>query len=148
MKPKNKEELKTEIKKAIQAHGNEVDLNYINTSDVTDMSGLFENNTTFNGNISKWDTSNTTDTRGVFYKATSFNGDISTWDVSSVTTMSEMFLDATAFNKNISGWVNKSGRTITDMFYKLPQCRCQTAHYGHERVKNTYRRHGIDLRLS
>ncbi len=50
---KNKKELKQEIKRAIKEHGNEANLNYIDTSLITDMSELFEDNTTFNGDISR-----------------------------------------------------------------------------------------------
>jgi hypothetical protein len=39
----NKEELKTEITKAIDKYGSGVDLNYIDTSQTTDMSRLFTN---------------------------------------------------------------------------------------------------------
>ena len=54
-------------------------------SNVTDMSGMFENAEAFNQPIGNWDVSNVTDMRNMFYAATSFNQDISNWDVSSVT---------------------------------------------------------------
>ena len=40
--PKSKKELKEIIKKRIEYEGNEVDLNDIDTSNITDMSGLFK----------------------------------------------------------------------------------------------------------
>ena len=55
--PKDRNELKTTIIQAIQIKGNDVDLNWIDTSRVTDMSFLFQG-LQFNGNISKWDVSN------------------------------------------------------------------------------------------
>jgi len=50
--PKNRNELKYLIKLQIKQFGNTVDLNDIDTSNITDMSYLFQN-LKFNGNISK-----------------------------------------------------------------------------------------------
>ena len=57
--PKTKDELKDIINKRIKSEGNECDLNDIDTSNITDMSWLFEHSE-FNGDISKWDVSNVT----------------------------------------------------------------------------------------
>ena len=65
--PQSKEELKAIIEKRIKDEGNEVDLNDIDTSNITDMSGLFEG-TNFNGDISKWDVSNVTDMSYMLYE--------------------------------------------------------------------------------
>ncbi len=120
MKVANKAALQAEIKRAIKAHGNEVDLNYIDTSQVTDMSQLFRNNATFNGDISKWETSSVTNMYAMFHGTTAFNGDISEWETLSVTNMSVMFSGATNFNQNISGWkydkLEVKERRIINMF--------------------------------
>ena len=141
MKPANKQALVDEITRAMNEHGNEVDLNYIDTSDITDMSNLFRANATFNGSIDKWDTSSVTTMRQMFYGATVFNQSLNNWNVAKVTNMSGMFflasafnqplnnwnvaevtnMDgmfayATSFNQDISGWVDKSGRIIRQMF--------------------------------
>ena len=52
--PKTKEELKEIIKERIDKDGPDCDLNDIDTSLITDMSGLFSDSV-FNGNISYWD---------------------------------------------------------------------------------------------
>ena len=82
--------MKDIILKRIKDEGNEVDLNDIDVSKITDMSSLFEV-TNFNGNISNWDVSNVTNMSGIFVGCESFNQDISSWDVSNVTNMTNMF---------------------------------------------------------
>ena len=88
--PETKEELKDIIKKRIKAEGEEVDLNDIDTSKITDMSKLFSY-TYFKGDISKWDVSNVTNMCSMFSLCDKFNCDISNWDVSNVKNMSYMF---------------------------------------------------------
>ena len=80
--PKTKDELKDIIKQRIESEGNECNLNDIDTSNITDMSNLFEDSE-FNGNISNWNVSNVTNMSGMF-NGSVFNQDISNWDVSNV----------------------------------------------------------------
>ena len=82
--PKTKKELKNIITQRIKENGNEVDLNDIDVSNITDMSGLFYKFYYFNGDISDWDVSNVTDMNSMFDNCKSFNRDISSWDVSNV----------------------------------------------------------------
>ena len=123
--PKTREELQDMIIDAIEKNGPEVDLNYIDTSEIEDMNLLFYkyyiNNRdkdkilrSFNGGISYWDVSNVKDMSYMFCAAKKFNQDISDWDVSSVTDMGFMFSCATNFNRNISDW-DVSG--VEDMRY-------------------------------
>ena len=124
MKPATKADLVAEITRAMNEHGNEVDLNYIDTSAITNMRWLFGSYgksgyglNKFDGDISKWDVSNVTDTSRMFVSAASFNGDISEWDVSQVTTMQSMFYGAKAFNQNISEWKTSKVTNMKAMFY-------------------------------
>ncbi|HPX25811.1 MAG TPA: BspA family leucine-rich repeat surface protein [Treponemataceae bacterium] len=55
------------------------DVTKVDTSEITNMSLLFSNNTTFNQDISDWNVSNVTDMSWMFYGAADFNQDISSW---------------------------------------------------------------------
>ena len=75
------------------------------TSNVTDMSGMFINAYNFNKNIRGWDTSNVTDMSCMFWGANEFNQDIGNWDTSKVTGMRGMFDNANNFNQDIGGGI-------------------------------------------
>ena len=116
--PETKEELQDIIKQRIKEEGNEVDLNDIDVSKITDMSNLFEN-TNFNGDISAWDVSNVIDMQYMFYFCVKFNQDISNWDVSNVTDMRGMFYSANKFNQDISKW---DVSNVTNTGYIFTNC--------------------------
>jgi len=92
------------------------DISAWDVSSVTDMSGMFAGQASFNRQIGNWgsNTSNVTDMSWMFMVCTVFNQDLSQWNVSNVTTMEGMFgtqgtpagfeEGAVAFNKNISTW--------------------------------------------
>ena len=86
------ETIKQIVDDEIRRLGFNADLNHIDTSQVTNMSYLFQYRSNFNGDISSWNTSNVTSMRSMFVWAESFNCDISNWDVSNVTNMGLMFL--------------------------------------------------------
>ena len=108
--PKTKDELKDIINQKIESEGNECNLNDIDTSNITDMSGLFISSE-FNGDISKWDVSNVESMWSMFY-CSKFDGDISKWDVSKVTNMGDMFARSN-FNGDISKW------NVSNIIHKL-----------------------------
>ena len=114
--PQTKEELKEMIEKRIKDEGNEVDLNDIDVSKITDMSSLFVG-TNFNGGISNWNTSNVNDMSFIFYDCESFNKDISTWDVSNVTDMYGVFSGCKSFNQDISTWDVSNVVNMNFMFF-------------------------------
>ena len=113
--PKTKKELQDIITRRIEQEGNEVDLNDIDVSNITDMSGLFKG-TDFNGNISKWNVSNVTNMRYMFTESKTFNKDISKWDVLKVKDMGYMFYKCESFNQDISDWNVSNVTNMEGMF--------------------------------
>ena len=89
-------------------------ISHWDTSKVTDMRFMFANATSFNQDIGKWDTGNVTDMWGMFYNATAFNQDIGDWDVSNVTDMREMLSGASAFKQDIGDWDTSSVKKMTN----------------------------------
>ena len=102
--PKTKNELKQLVYKLIIEHGYDSDLNDIDTSEISDMSYMF-NGSYFNGDISEWDVSNVESMCGTFEHSefTGENGDISNWDVSNVKNMRRM-LTWSPLEKNPPKW--------------------------------------------
>jgi len=105
------------------------DVTKLNTSKITDMSGLFDINAVdninltktqkdniinFNQNISNWDVSNVRDMSNMF-KSSRFNQDIGKWDVSKVTNMNGMF-SYSIFNQDISHWDVSNVTNMSNMF--------------------------------
>jgi hypothetical protein len=89
-----------------------------NTSAVTDMSGLFLDQHTFDEDLSRWDVSRVTDMSSMFRFALIFNGDIGKWDVSRVTAMENMFLCAVSFNCDLHKWDVSKVTTMFGMFHR------------------------------
>ena len=74
-------------------------INLKDTSQVTNMRGMFKCASSFNQNISSWDTSSVTDMSEMFEGASSFNQPIGNWDTFCVTNMSRMFAAEHKFYK-------------------------------------------------
>ena len=117
--PESKDELRDIILKRIKDEGNEVDLNDIDVSKITDMSYLFAD-LDFNGDISAWNVSNAINMKWMFSLCKSFNQDISNWDVSNVTNMKYMFYGCKSFNQDISNWNVSNVIYKQSIFYKCP----------------------------
>ena len=114
VQPKTKEQLKQLINYAFKH--NIYDLNFIDTSKITNMSWLFEN-VKHNFDISSWDVSNVTDTEFMFYFCVNFNCDLSGWDVSNVTNTKYMFACCEKFNCDLSNWDVSNVTNMSHMFF-------------------------------
>lgn len=111
------------VRETIEKYGPDCDLNFIDVSQVTDMSWLF-NSSPFTGNISGWDVSKVKDMSYMFAHS-AFNGDIGGWNVSNVTNMTCMFHDS-KFNGDISRWDVGKVTNMYAMFEGTPlerECR-------------------------
>jgi len=118
--PKDKDELQKLLKQLLDERGNNADLNDIDTSEITDMSDLFEYLDPHNIDISKWDVSNVTTMEWIFYNCKNFNSNLSNWDVSNVTNMKYMFYKCMKFNSDLSKWNVSNVEDMTNMFSASP----------------------------
>ena len=91
------------------------------TSDVTDMSDVFNGNNNpafvdFDADISGWDVSNVQTFSQMFRKAENFQADLSGWVVSSAENLEQMFRSSESFNADISSWEISSATSFNSMF--------------------------------
>merc|ERR1711988_949439 len=112
-----------------------------NVSNVTNMGGMFKRAYLFNQPLNNWDVSNVECMIGMFYNAVSFNKPINDWDVSNVEYMSEMFYNATSFNDNeISSWIINDNCTIFSMFgnSNIKRENLENKNYGNKIARYFY----------
>ena len=116
VQPKNKAQLKSLIEYVF--NHNIYDLNFIDTSKITDMSELFTY-IAHDFNVSSWDVSNVTNMEFMFYKCSMFTDKgLENWDVSKVTDMRYMFYNCKNFNCDLSKWNVSNVENMSYMFNK------------------------------
>lgn len=93
-----------------------VDLSSINTSNVTNMSGMFESTSLTNYDLSSFNTSSVTDMSGMFTSAEAGNLDLSSLDTHNVKNMSSMFEYARLTNINLSSFNTENVSSMRAMF--------------------------------
>ena len=88
VRPKTKDELISIIEQEVRRQGLDADLNFIDTSRITDMSKLFDSlYYVHNIKIDEWDVSNVEDMSSMLRQCKNFNCDLSGWNVSNVEDM-------------------------------------------------------------
>ena len=129
VQPKTKDELKEIIKDTFEHK--QYDLNFIDTSEITDMSKLFTN-CKYDFDISDWDVSNVTDMNHMFYDCEKFNCDLSKWNVSKVVNMFSTFSSCKKFEgKGLENW-NVSN--VIDMRGMFKGCNRLTIPYWYDKL--------------
>ncbi|WBW50357.1 BspA family leucine-rich repeat surface protein [Peptoniphilus equinus] len=93
-----------------------LDISNWDTSNVTSMYGMFAYSKSTNPDVSRWDTSKVTTMLGMFYDTHAANPDVSHWDVSNVTEMGVMFMEADSANPDVSNWDTSSVVETIQMF--------------------------------
>ena len=124
VQPKTKDELVQIIKDYCKENGWNSDLNFIDTSLITNMNGLFSGDSDygyglekFNGDISQWNVSNVKTMTWMFLRAKNFNQPLNNWDVSNVRNMHMMFYEALSFNQPLNNWDVSKVDDMSSMFY-------------------------------
>ena len=107
-----------------------------NTSNVTNMSFMFENAKLFNQNIGNWDTSKVTNMSYMFGNAKAFNQNIGNWNTSNVIEMNGMFSAAIAFNQNIGNWNTSNVNDMGDMFFNTINFKQNIGNWNTSKVTN------------
>ena len=134
VQPKNKDELSDIITNAFK--NKQYDLNFIDTSKITDMSELFIN-INHNFDVSKWDVSNVTNMSAMFYCCYDFICDLSKWNVSSVTNMHSLFRRCNKFTgKGLENWDISNVTTMSGMFNKCDNFNCDLSKWNVSNVEN------------
>lgn len=86
------------------------------TSNVENMSFMFQGAKTFNQDISDWNVSNVERMHAMFHNASVFNKPLDKWNVSNVEVMTFMFAGAKAFNQPLNSWNVENVEDMTSMF--------------------------------
>ena len=121
--PTNSPDLKSIIDKKLWGKDGDYDanLNDIDVSKITDMSGLFYQEFPHNIDISEWDVSNVEDMSNMFWTCNSFDCDLSKWDVRNVKKMRNMFKDCENFKgKGLDKWEPINCTDFYGMFKGTP----------------------------
>ena len=129
--------------------GGQGNMNFWNTSSVTNMYQMFYTSRGFNQPIDGWDVSSVTTMQEMFRRydgGMTFDQDIGNWDVSSVTNMSYMFgadgYGANAFNNggssSISGWDTSSCTNMRNMFTRCTSFNQPIGNWDTSKVTDMY----------
>ena len=145
--PKNHDELLDLIKKLLKERGNEADLNDIDTSEITDMSELFQkasrewDSLKFeNIDISDWNVSNVENMRYMFSGCKNLKsiGDVSCWDIRNVKDMKQMFYLCMNFDGKDSGIENWDVSNVENMDRMFMHCNKLNLNLNNWKINNNF----------
>ena len=136
-KPKDKWELRELVDKLINERGKNADLNDIDVSEITDLSGLFFKLDPYDIKIDRWNVSNVENMRGAFYACKNFNCDLSNWNVSKVIDMENLFSFCINFNSDISKWDVKNVENMNYTFFKCRSFNYDLNNWNTQSLKKT-----------
>ena len=134
VQPKNKTQLKSLIEYAF--NHNIYDLNFIDTSKITEMSNLFMN-CEYDIDVSNWDVSNVTNTAGMFFYCKNLDCDLSNWDVSNVTNTAGMFYFCKNFDCDLSHWNVSNVKYMYLMFHNCKKFNSDMSNWNVTKAKFT-----------
>ena len=135
VQPKNKTQLKSLIEYAF--NHNIYDLNFIDTSKITDMSNLFMN-CEYDIDVSNWNVSNVINMGCTFYNCNMFTGKgLENWDVSNVTNMSDMFYYCKKFDCDLSRWNVSNVKYMYLMFHNCKKFNSDMSNWNVTKAKST-----------
>ena len=89
----------------------------IDTSNITDMCGMFQDTISANPNICNWDTSNVISMGSMFTDTKAANPNTENWNTSKVENMGFMFRGAELANPDVSKWDVSNVTDMAFMFY-------------------------------
>ena len=117
------------------------DFNCIDTSEITDMSYLFDDfknvNIKENFDVSRWNVSNVITMRNMFVNCKNFNCDLSEWDVSNVENISGIFSGCITFDyKSIENWNVSNVTNMENMFFNCVNFNCDLSKWNVSKVEN------------
>lgn len=139
-KAKSKEEVRAIYEAGLKVVGTSFPLRFIDVSGITDMSDMFKylEDGEFCG-IENWDVSNVTNMSKMFANCSSFDGDISKWNVSNVKNMSAMFNGCKMFEGR--GLENWDVSNVIDMHGMFNGCTWLNTNFGKWDVSNVIDMH-------
>ena len=136
--PTNKEKLISTIKLLLAE--NKTNFNCIDTSEITDMSNLFngvKDTDKFNFDVSNWDVSKVKDMSNMFNGRYKFDCDLSNWDVSNVEDMSTMFYNCESFKgKGLEKWNVSKVENMSNMFHWCLKFDCDLSGWNVSKVED------------
>ena len=108
----------------------------LDTSNLTDMSYMFDGASAFDQDIGDWRTGKVETMLSMFRDASAFDQDIGNWNTEKVKSMRFMFQRASAFDKYIGGWKTSSVTNMGSMFEDASAFDQDIGNWNTENVKD------------